>query len=230
LKEDQQNLVFSLLDNEDYNQHSNDEIAKIKFIEESHNNGMKPENIVTVEIKAPQNDTDQEDVKAYVRDQLQQNRRRLGIQNLLKSKLEVVRNETIFLKSMVDHLRNSSTAKELFLFFQSPKEVYQEINNKAALLGLENMIVDSADYDKLQVTNTLNSQGINFTFEVPCMKPNTMTTLYSYKPLPIVINKNLTNDVQAALYIESRDANVIAIGQDNTSFMVLNQDELHFSL
>ncbi len=89
LKEDQQDLDFFLLDNEDYSQHRNDEIAKIKFIEESHSYGMKPENIVTVEIKAPQNDNDQEDVKAYVRDQLQQNHRTLDIQELLKSKWDV---------------------------------------------------------------------------------------------------------------------------------------------
>jgi hypothetical protein len=293
LKEDQQDLVFFLLDNEDYSQHTNDEIAKIKFIEESHSYGRKPEkpergregegegegegeeshshvrkpeNIVTVEIKATQNDNDQEDFKAYIRvmseicqqngiqelfksewdvarsdaisqedfkafvsDQLQINLT-LGIQKFLKFKLDVARSGTNFLKTMVDPLKNSSTAKELFLFIQSPKELLEEINNKAALLGLENMIVESADYDKLQVTTTLNSKGINFTFEVPCMKPNTTMTLYSYKPLPMVINKNLTNDVQAALYIESQEANIIAVGQDNTTYTLLKQDDLHCSL
>jgi hypothetical protein len=230
LKEYQQDSVFSVVDSEDNNEQSHDKFAKIKFIEASHI-VKKPENIVTVEIDPFERDNFQKDLKhfeAYVRDQLQKNLTH-NIQRLLNSKFNMAWADARFLYTMVNYLRESPTAEKLFLFSVSKQEVFEEINKKAALLGLENMILESADYGKLQVTTTSNSKGINFTFEVPCMKPNPIMALYSYKPLPIVINKNVTNDIQAALYIESQEANVIAIGQDNTTFMVLNYNELHCS-
>jgi hypothetical protein len=121
----------------------------------------------------------QKDLKhfeAYVRDQLQKNLTQ-NIQRLLNSKFNMAWADARFLSTMVNYLRESPTAEKLFLFSVSKQEVFEEINKKAALLRLENMILESADFSKLQVAISSNAQGINFTFEVPCMKPNTMMTL-----------------------------------------------------
>ncbi len=228
LMDHKQDFVFSLSAGGEH------KVAQIKLLEPQQSNKevSKPENIILVDIKQLQNNSKIMNLTqfiSFIREELNQDRVSEILQILI-TKLDVARRDDDQFSSMIKSIRESKNAEMLFPFLGSPSDLHTRVNIKADLLGLENLIIDSADYGKLQVTTTSNSQGINFTFEVLCMKPNTIMTLYRYKPLPIVINKNVTNDVQAALYIESQEANVIAIGQDNTTFMVLNQDELHCSI
>ena len=125
---------------------------------------------------------------------------------------------------MVTELRKTETAEGLLLV--PLKDFKERVNTRAGELGLENLIVDLADYNWLPITLDSNEQGIEITLNVPCMKPNTLMTIYKYKSLPIPIIKKFTNGVQAALYIEAFEGNAIAVGHDNSSFMLPNDTDL----